>query len=153
LGKGDYQLSKGPVISIVEDDAAVRAATENLVKSLGFDVCTFASAQEFLQSQSVAETACLISDVQMPNMSGIELQTALVERGFQIPTIFVTAFLDPLVKRRATDAGAVGFLTKPCNWEVLHQLITPSDRATKTLNCSTSRSASSFPEITASTPQ
>jgi len=144
----------GPVISIVEDDAAVRAATENLVKSLGFDVYTFASAQEFLQSQHVAHTACLISDVQMPNMSGIELQTALVERGFQIPTIFVTAFLDPLVKRRAMDAGAVGFLTKPCNGEVLHQLIQDAIRqAAKTLNCSTSRSASGFPEITASTPQ
>ena len=93
------------------------------MKSLGFAVYTFASAQEFLQSQSVAETACLISDVQMPNMSGIELQTALIERGFQIPTIFVTAFLDPLVKRRAMDAGAVGFLAKPCNGKVLHQLI------------------------------
>ena len=65
-------------------------ATENLVKSLGFDVYTFASAQEFLQSQRLAETACLISDVQMPMMSGIELPSALLERGFQIPTIFVT---------------------------------------------------------------
>ena len=116
-------MSKGQVISIVEDDAAARAATETLVKSLGFAVYTFASAQEFLQSQSVAETACLISDVQMPHMSGIELQTALIERGFQIPTIFVTAFLDPLVKRRAMEAGAIGFLTKPCNGKVLHQLI------------------------------
>jgi FixJ family two-component response regulator len=113
----------GPVISIVEDVAAVRAATENLVKSLGFDVYTFASAQEFLQSQRLAETACLISDMQMPMMSGIELQTALLERGFQIPIIFVTAFLDPTVKRRAMDAGAIGFLTKPCNGKVLHQLI------------------------------
>jgi FixJ family two-component response regulator len=68
----------GPVISIVEDVAAVRAATENLVKSLGFDVCTFSSARDFLQSHQVAETACLISDVQMPMMSGIELQTALL---------------------------------------------------------------------------
>ena len=116
-------MCNGPIISIVEDDGAVRAATQSLVKSLGFDVYTFASAQEFLQSQRVAETACLISDVQMPNMSGIELQTALVERGFQIPTIFVTAFLDPSVKRRAMDAGAVGFLTKPCNGRALFQLI------------------------------
>ena len=121
-GKG-VSVEQGPVISIVEDDAAVRAATENLVKSLGFDVYTFASAQEFLQSQRVAETACLISDVQMPMMSGIELQTTLVERGFQIPTIFVTAFLDPMVKRRVMDAGAIGFLTKPCNGRVLNQLI------------------------------
>ncbi len=107
----------------MEDVAAVRAATENLVKSLGFDVYTFASAREFLQSQRVAETACLISDVQMPIMSGIELQTILIERGFRIPMIFVTAFLDPSVKRRAMDAGAVGFLTKPCNGRALFQLI------------------------------
>ena len=144
-------MSKGPVISIVEDDAAVRAATENLVKSLGFDVYTFASAQEFLQSHRVAETACLISDVQMPNMSGIELQTTLVDRGFRIPTIFVTAFLDRTVKRRAMDAGAIGFLTKPCNGKALISLSkTPSDRAVEKLNCSTSRSASGFTtEITA----
>ena len=81
-------MSKGPVISIVEDDAAVRAATESLVKSLGFDVYAFASAQEFLLSHREAETACLISDVQMPNMSGVELQADLANRGFRIPTIF-----------------------------------------------------------------
>ena len=123
LDNGVCRLCNGPIISIVEDDGAVRAATQSLVKSLGFDVYTFASAPEFLQSQRVAETACLISDVQMPMMSGIELQRVLVERGFQIPMIFVTAFLDPLVKRCAMDAGAIGFLTKPCDGNVLHQLI------------------------------
>ena len=94
-------MSKGPVISIVEDDAAVRAATENLVKSLGFDVYTFASAQEFLQSHREAETACLIS----------------------IPTIFMTAFPDESVRRRAMAAGAVGFLHKPFNGKALIQFI------------------------------
>jgi FixJ family two-component response regulator len=116
-------LSKGPVISIVEDDAAVRAATENLVKALGFDVYTFASAAEFLQSHRVAETVCLISDVQMPNMSGVELQANLADRGFRIPTIFMTAFPDESVKRRAMDAGAVGFLPKPFNAKALIQCI------------------------------
>lgn len=116
-------MSKGPVISIVEDDAAVRAATENLVKSLGFDVYAFASAQEFLQSHREAETACLISDVQMPNMSGVELQASLANRGFRIPTIFMTAFPDESVRRRAMDAGAVGFLHKPFNGKVLIQFI------------------------------
>jgi FixJ family two-component response regulator len=116
-------LSKGPVISIVEDDAAVRAATENLVKSLGFDVYTFASAQEFLQSHRVARTACLISDVQMPNMSGMELQANLANRGFRIPTVFMTAFPDDSVKWRAMDAGAVGFLHKPFNGKALIQFI------------------------------
>ena len=116
-------MSKGPVISIVEDDAAVRIATENLVKSLGFDVYTFASAQEFLQSHREAETACLISDVQMPNMSGVELQADLANRGFRIPTIFMTAFPDESVRRRAMDAGAVGFLNKPFNGKALIQFI------------------------------
>ena len=106
-------MCNGQIISIVEDDAAVRAATQSLVKSLGFDVYTFASAPDFLQSQRVAETACLISDVQMPMMSGIELQTVLVERGFQIPMIFVTAFLDSLAKRCAMDAGAIVFSPSP----------------------------------------
>jgi FixJ family two-component response regulator len=116
-------LSKGPVISIVEDDAVVRAATENLVKALGFDVYTFASAVEFLRSHRVTETACLISDVQMPNMSGVELQANLADRGFRIPTIFMTAFPDESVKRRAMDAGAVGFLPKPFNAKALIQCI------------------------------
>ena len=116
-------MSKSPVISIVEDDAAVRVATENLVKSLGFDVYTFASAQEFLQSHREAETACLISDVQMPNMSGVELQADLANRGFRIPTIFMTAFPDESVRRRAMDAGAVGFLHKPFNVKALIQFI------------------------------
>ena len=116
-------MSKGPVISIVEDDAAVRAATENLVKWVGFGVYTFASAEEFLRSNRVAETACLISDVQMPNMSGVELQASLANRGFRIPTIFMTAFPDESVRRRAMDAGAVGFLHKPFNGKALIQYI------------------------------
>jgi FixJ family two-component response regulator len=107
----------------VEDDAAVRVATENLVKSLGFDVYTFASAQEFLQSHREAETACLISDVQMPNMSGVELHANLANRGFRIPTIFMTAFPDESVRRRAMAAGAVGFLHKPFNGKALIQFI------------------------------
>jgi FixJ family two-component response regulator len=107
----------------VEDDAAIRAATENLVKSLGFDVYAFASAQEFFLSHREAETACLISDMQMPNMSGVELQADLANRGFRIPTIFMTAFPDESVRRRAMDAGAVGFLNKPFNGKALIQYI------------------------------
>ena len=104
-------MSKSPIISIVEDDAAVRAATENLVKSLGFDVYTFASAQEFLQSHREAETACLISDVQMPNMSGVELQADLANRGFRIPTIFMTAFPNESVRRVRWMPGPLVFYT------------------------------------------
>jgi FixJ family two-component response regulator len=120
---GECQLNKGPVISIVDDDADVRAATESLVKSHGFDVRAFASAQDFLRSHSAEQTACLISDVQMPVMSGIELQAALVDRGLRIPTIFVTAFVDESMKRRAMDAGAVGFLYKPFKGSALIQVV------------------------------
>ena len=113
MRNGECRLNKGPVISIVDDDADVRAATEKSVKSHGFDVRAFASAQDFLRSRSAEQTACLISDVQMPVMSGMELQAALIDRGLRIPTIFVTAFMDESIKRRAMDAGAVGFLYKP----------------------------------------
>ena len=106
-------IADTPVISIVDDDDTVRAATESLVRSLGFKARTFASAEAFLQSTSPRETRCLILDVQMPNMSGIELQTRLSELGFEIPIIFITAYPDEAVRRRAMEAGAVAFLLKP----------------------------------------
>ena len=102
-----------PVISIVDDDDTVRAATESLVRSLGFETHTFASAESFLQSTSPRETRCLILDVQMPNMSGIDLQDRLSELGFEIPIIFITAYADEAVRQRAMEAGAVAFLLKP----------------------------------------
>jgi FixJ family two-component response regulator len=102
-----------PLISIVDDDDTVRAATESLVKSLGFETSTFASADSFLQSLSLSETRCLILDVQMPNMSGIELQERLSNLGFEIPIIFMTAYPDDAVRQRALQAGAVAFLLKP----------------------------------------
>ena len=102
-----------PLISIVDDDASVRAATESLVRSLGFETRTFASADSFLQSSSPRETRCLILDVKMPNMSGIELQERLSELGFEIPIIFITAYPDEAVRQRAMEAGAFAFLLKP----------------------------------------
>jgi FixJ family two-component response regulator len=102
-----------PLISIVDDDDTVRAATESLVKALGFQTCTFASADSFLQSSSLSETRCLILDVQMPNMSGIELQDRLSNLGFEIPIIFITAYPDDTVRQRALQGGAVAFLLKP----------------------------------------
>jgi FixJ family two-component response regulator len=101
------------LISIVDDDDTVRAATESLVRSLGFETRTFASAESFLQSSSPRETRCLILDVQMPNMGGIELQQRLSELGFEIPIIFITAYPDEAVRQRAMEAGAVAFLLKP----------------------------------------
>src|ERR1700730_14069651 len=94
------RLKKAPLISILDDDSVVRGAIESLLTSHGFMVCTFASAQAFLQSRVVAETSCLISDVQMPHISGVELQDCLADLGLSIPTIFITAFRDAAVRAR-----------------------------------------------------
>jgi FixJ family two-component response regulator len=102
-----------PLISIVDDDDLTRAAIEDLVRSLGFSARTFASAESFLQSSSVPETRCLILDIQMPNMSGVELQNHLSRSGFDIPIVFITAHPDETVRARALNAGAVCFLHKP----------------------------------------
>jgi len=106
-------ITETPVISIVDDDDSVRAATESLVRSLGFETRAFASAETFLQSTSLPETRCLILDVQMPNMTGVELQIRLSELGFEIPIIFITAYPDEAIRQRAMEAGAAAFLLKP----------------------------------------
>jgi FixJ family two-component response regulator len=102
-----------PVISIIDDDASVRAAMRSLVRSLGFAADTFASAEDFLQSPRVNESSCVITDVQMPGLSGIELQDRLLAEGRSMPIIFVTAFPNEAVRVRAMKAGAIGFLIKP----------------------------------------
>jgi len=101
------------LIAIVDDDEAVRNATKTLVRSLGYHASTFASADEFLKSERVHDTSCLIADVQMPGLSGIDLQNRLVARGHGIPIIFMTAYPDDKLRARAMKAGAVGFLNKP----------------------------------------
>ena len=107
------------MISIVDDDAAVRETTQALVRSLGYNTMTFASAEEFLQSERVHDTSCLITDVQMPGLSGVELQSLLLARGHQTPIIFVTGFPEEKIRARALEAGAVGFLSKPFDEERL----------------------------------
>ncbi|WMT77042.1 response regulator [Bradyrhizobium sp. Ash2021] len=102
-----------PLISIVDDDDLFRAAIEKLVKSLGLVARTFSSAESYLQSSWVKTTRCLIADMQMPNMSGLELQEHLSHLGFDIPIIFITAYPDDAVRARAMNAGAVCFLHKP----------------------------------------
>jgi FixJ family two-component response regulator len=106
-------VANAPAISIVDDDASVRAATARLLRSMGFSAQTFASAKEFLSSAQLHETACLIADVEMPGMSGVELQDHLIATGHTIPTIFITAFPDERVRDRALNAGAIDFLSKP----------------------------------------
>jgi FixJ family two-component response regulator len=106
-------VSHSELISVVDDTSSARVATERLVRSLGWRVCTFASSEEFLQSPHVTQTSCLVSDVQMPRVDGLELQRRLVSLGYVIPIIFMTAFPQEAVRKRAMAAGAVCFLTKP----------------------------------------
>jgi FixJ family two-component response regulator len=106
-------VSRTPVISIIDDDASVRAATDNLLRSLGYTVYTFASADEFLRSAHFNETSCVIADVQMPAMSGVDLQERLLTQGHPVPFIFITAFPEDAIRARARNAGAICFLTKP----------------------------------------
>jgi FixJ family two-component response regulator len=107
------------MISIVDDDESVREATKGLVRSLGYGAATFASAEEFLQSNEINDTECVISDVQMPGLSGVELQSQLIAQGNRTPIIFVTASPGERTRVRALKAGAIGVLSKPFNEERL----------------------------------
>lgn len=113
LGIRITNLQQVPVISIVDDDASVREATKSLVRSLGYNAVTFESAEEFLDSTHVTGTSCLITDVQMPGLNGVELNDRLIADGHRLPVIFVTAFPDDRLQGRALRAGAIGFLHKP----------------------------------------
>src|SRR3977135_3565958 len=101
------------MISIVDDDGSVRVATVRFVRSLGYVAHAFASAGEFLRAAEAKVTSGLIADVQMPGMSGVELQSRLIAEGRRLPIIFITAFFDESVRARALKAGAICFLTKP----------------------------------------
>src|SRR5262245_12572521 len=101
------------VVFVVDDDASVRRSTERLVRSLGFDVQTFASAREFLDCARVERPGCLVLDVKMPGLSGLDLQRELMQRGVEIPIVFLTGHGDIPMTVVAMKAGAVEFLTKP----------------------------------------
>ena len=101
------------IIAIVDDDPAVRRGISGLLRSLGFAAIDFSSAEEFLNSGRATDISCVITDVRMPGMSGIDLQDRLIAAGHKIPVIFMTAFPEERTKTRAIKAGAFGFLTKP----------------------------------------
>jgi FixJ family two-component response regulator len=107
------------VIAIVDDDDSFRRATMSFIRSLGYAVLQFASAEAFLKSDQLHDADCLISDVQMPGMNGVELQGKLIDQGHRLPIIFVTAFPEMKARGRALAAGAICFLGKAFNDEVL----------------------------------
>jgi FixJ family two-component response regulator len=106
-------LSTLTVISVIDDDASVRAATSNLLSSHGYPVYTFASAEAFVQSARLCDSSCVIADVQMSAMSGLDLLTHMRAEGYDVPFIFITAFHEEGVRARALEAGAICFLAKP----------------------------------------
>ena len=101
------------MIAVIDDDVSMRVATDSFLRSRGYTVYAFESAEEFLRSPQLHETACVITDVRMPTMSGIELQTRVRASGCSVPFIFITAFPEKSVRLRAMKSGATCFLTKP----------------------------------------
>jgi len=107
------------LISIVDDDESVRRTTKLLVESFGYRAAVFESAESFLKSDQLYDTSCLVVDIQMPGMNGLQLQSHLAAEGCFIPIIFITAYGDQESRRRALQAGAVAFLDKPFSDEQL----------------------------------
>ena len=110
---------KAKLVAIVDDDDLMRSALQGMLKSVGLPSQSFASAEEFLRSGQQEQTACLITDIRMPGMSGLELQAKLNAEHCRIPTIFITAHGDTKMRMQALRAGAVEFLAKPFDDEVL----------------------------------
>ena len=122
-------LRTSPVISVIDDDESIRAAADSLLRARGYTVYTFASAAEFLRSPQLDETSCVITDVRMPDMSGVELQTALRTRGLSTPFIFITAFPEESARVQALREGAVAFLAKPFDTPTLIRCVQAAVKA------------------------
>ena len=108
-----------PIIYIVDDEEAVLKAMKQLILSMGMDVETFTSGQEFLDSDFREQNACLIVDIKMPSMSGMELQQKLLAKGSKLPVIFITAFDTDKIRAKAKEAGAAGYFRKPVDDQAL----------------------------------
>ena len=116
-------MSSVPLMAIVDDDDALRTSLDDLLQSVGFRVHGFASAEAFLQAPHAPETACLLLDVRLPGMNGLELQRQMGAANWQIPIIFITAYVDDEARAQALAAGAVAFLYKPCREDdLLHAI-------------------------------
>jgi FixJ family two-component response regulator len=117
------ELAEVPVISIIDDDISVRVALESLVRSLGYVAHTFESAEAFLGSEDLAETSCIVTDIQMPGMNGFDLNCHLKKAGCTVPLVFITAYPEDYIRARAEAGGAFGFLAKPFDGQALVGLI------------------------------
>ena len=112
-------VSQTPLLACIDDDPSIREAIKGLLKASGLTAQTFSSAEEFLKFDRLEDTSCLIMDVQLGGMSGLQLQNHLAKSGYGIPIIFITAFPDERIRERALSAGAVCFLSKPVTKEGL----------------------------------
>jgi len=113
------ESAESPLIAVIDDDASFNTAIGRLLRLWGFRTQSFASAEEFLRSGDLNGTSCVIADVRMPAMSGVELQAHLRAEGHCVPFIFITAFPVEISRARALKAGAICFLTKPFDGDVL----------------------------------
>ena len=111
--RGRPSPEEAPLVAIVDDDASVRQSTRRLIRSFGYRAEVFGSGEEFLSSPCAAQTACLVLDVRMPGMDGLEVQARLAERHARIPIVFLTGRASEAEERRARGSGAVEFLRKP----------------------------------------
>ena len=111
------------LISIVDDDQPYRESMRKLIMLLGYTVEAFPSATDFLASRVVPETACLVTDVNMPGMTGVELHRQLVDAGYAIPTILVTAYPDEVVRDQALKDGVICYLSKPVDDDILERCV------------------------------
>lgn len=115
--------SEYPLVAVVDDDESVRESLPDLLREFGFAAHSFSSAEEFLTSDSLVQTGCLILDIAMPGMTGFDLQRELKVRGHSIPIVFISAHKDEVVRRRAFQQGAVEFLFKPFSDTALLQAL------------------------------
>jgi len=113
------RIEKKPIIYIVDDERSVRKAMKRLILSMEMNVETFTSGQEFLDSDFKDRNACLISDIKMLDMTGLELQKKLTARGHRLPVIFITAFDTDKIREEAKEAGASGYFQKPVDGQAL----------------------------------
>jgi len=125
----DPQADEPRLVAVVDDDASVRQSTRRLIQSFGHRAEVFGSGEEFFRSGLATQTACLVLDVRMPVMGGLEIQRRLAESGTSVPIVFITGRASEQEEQRARDAGAVAFLRKPVDQENLRQAIENAFRA------------------------